>query len=588
MHRYIDYSPLICSLFRSVFVFMLFLFLVPGKPYRHPVSNPYAAFIPHKKVYITNSYTHIIKHTDIAPIINNIMNLTVSHINIVNQAHQANLTEQEITTFSSHTYEAIEDLAKHLKDGIDTLYHPPDCHIHPRAKRDTDVIQPTGIFPQVGRLLSWLTGALTTDAAAVINRNSKNLHMLRQAQTEAIKVINHTAIYTHRNTLHIQALEHKLQTLSQHLSLQIEATENKVIIANMFSDLKLSVEQLHRSIEGLTTEWHWALNGKLGPQAFRHGLFNTIQKTLDPTTANIHNIRYIIKRSAELTIEACTSHIYTKIKIPLLKHTPLPTYKVHTNPVWHIDHYERISTNTATLAWTQQQTYEFTHTERAQCIELKSSLICKSPRVKLPLKHSCIFNIFHNTLHTTEVCNVTKMATPGVTIIQDNNFIIYAIPHNQSQLLNHKCSGEPLTVKEITGSGIVHIKEHCKIAIGNTTFSSNMKPFIFNSQPVIINHITNMSIKHHTFTDNNLNESTPIDTIIEDMDSLNVASELLGQFEINPDIIIIASGVSSILLVTAFILIIILYIQVGCPQCPGCNRNTNSLHRYPIYRGSTR
>ena len=142
--------------------------------------------------------------------------------------------------------------------------------------------------------MSWLTGALTTDAAAVINRNSKNLHMLRQAQTEAIKVINHTAIYTHRNTLHIQALEHKLQTLSQHLSLQIEATENKVIIANMFSDLKLSVEQLHRSIEGLTTEWHWALNGKLGPQAFRHGLFNT--NLMFPKVHCLSNMKFISQK----------------------------------------------------------------------------------------------------------------------------------------------------------------------------------------------------------------------------------------------------------------------------------------------------
>ena len=581
------YSCFVCSLFRSVCVFVLILFTTQSKSYRHPVSNTYASFIPHKNIYITSTYTHIIKHTDISPIIRNILNLTSAHQNILEQAHLANISKLEVNTFSKHTCDSIETLAKHLKNAIQTLYHTEGCH-QTRAKRNTDLIQPTGIFPEVGHLWSWLTGALTSDAAAIINRNSRDLMILKQAQAKSLQVINHTIIQSHRNALQLKTLNIKLNALSMHLSTQIENVDNKIIISNMFNDLMFSVKQLHKSVEEMITEWHWASIGKMGPNAFNHGLFTAIEHTLDPVTRNIHNIRHIIKRAAEITIEACASHTYIKIKVPLLETTPLPSYKIHTNPRWHIDHYEQIVTNATILAWTQHNTYQFTKSESTQCTNLKTSLICKPPKMTFPLTHSCLFNILHDTEHTTEVCKVHIVPTPLLTLTQDGNFVIYTIPNNESQLLNQKCGTKPLTVKQITGSGMVHIKEDCKLAIGNVTFSNNMKTYIFNSSPLILKINSDISLKHHSFSDTVKVENATVYPINEDMEALNVASQLLGQFEVNPDIIIVASGISTIILFTVLILVIILYTHICCSPIQGCHKQADSINRFPIYRGSTR
>ena len=570
-------------------VILLFLIPIVSKSERYPISSTYASFIPFQKIYVVNDHTNIIKHTNIAPLINNMLNLTSIHKSILEQAKQANISLTDIATVSTHTHDSIETLAGDITNAIHSLHHPVECITNVRKKRYTQVIQPTGIFPQVGHLWSWLTGSLDSRAASVINRNSRDLLIIKQSQAKSLQVLNHTLIQSHKNTQQLNSLKFKIQTLGKHLSTKIQSVENKIIISNMFNDLMFTIKQLHRSVDEMTTEWHWASIGKMGPKAFKHGLFSTIHNSLDPITRSIHNIRQIIKQSAKLTVEACASHIYIKITIPLLDTPPLTAYKIHTNPIWHKDHYEQLTTNTAVLAWTQQKSYQFTQYEINQCTTLKTLNICKPPQVTLPLKHSCLFNLLHNTQHSTHTCKVRKVSSPPMSITQQGNFIVYTIPNNQSQLLNIKCRMEKLRVKQIKESGIIHIKDNCKIAIGNFTFSNNHQTYIFNTRPIRITTNTNISIKHNSFAYNDQTNDTTLLSIDNDIKTLQVASDILGRFEINPDIIIVASGVSTIILLCFIILVIILYTHICCsPFSFKCNKKPDNLTRYPIYRGSTR
>ena len=141
-----------------------------------------AGFIPHTPMVLIEEYTFITHHTDAKIHFAHLHHLTILYdqitINLHSISHKLNIGQRATLRLIG---QIIQDTAENMLSYIDMLPQALECQAHTptRAKRSAEFID-TGVFPGIGKALSWLTGTLDSSAAKYINSNTDNLNKLKK------------------------------------------------------------------------------------------------------------------------------------------------------------------------------------------------------------------------------------------------------------------------------------------------------------------------------------------------------------------------------------------------------------------------
>ena len=551
------------------------LFFVQGK---NPIITPYAAFTPHKPLAITRKTAYVAQHTDITAYILHMQELNFLQESVHEKIVLLNLTKDDFPAYhvlTKQVHATVEKSAVTLMNALQSLSHEDSCLDQvKRPKREVDLVRYQGIFPGVGRALSWLTGTLTSEAAAYINKNAHNINMLKNSQIHMIKVVNNTAVVAKKNKDQIYALKMQLAKMGNALQQQISKIQAVNYAITTVQQLLVSSQAFHDIVNDLVYSWQFSSTGVLGQKTLDEDLWKFIWEALDAPTKAYKDIKHIVKHASDISLEACHVHTFLYINIPLLSMDKHTAYKTSVFPVFHDAHYVILDSFAHLVMWDNEKSYEYTEDEAKKCKELKNVLICNPPQNILPLTNSCMFSLAKNL---SKKCKVVPTVEVENKFEFQDNFLTYFVKHNSSQLITEVCPGGHSRTSEIMNSGIIKLPHKCKLLVNGLMYENKLSHNTYqtyNRTPTFFAPIFQFKIPPQTTYTTPSPDTGRADAVFEEgQQNLAIASDILGNFEIAPDHLVIASISFTTMLVLALVAIIVLYCIVcgpmaGCIRCP--------------------
>ena len=523
-----------------------------------PVLTTYANFVPLKPLVLTQNHAYVHQHTDTTVYFTQLNKLKEWQGMLESKVFNFTITWNDFpsfTTLSQNLDNIIRESSLTLISGIEALDHHPTCVPNTRVKRD--LIRDQGILPGVGRALAWLTGTLTSDASSYINANIHNINKLQQSQIASLKVVNHTAHVAHDNAVQLRHLREKLNELGNKLNSDASKSHSIQLITSYYLSFTLVCEQMQIQIRDMVSQWTQATDGKLAPQALQGYFFENIAASLDENTLGYNNLKLILKKLARTKINACQRHVWLQITLPLLDKDSLQFFRVHDVPVTHNGSHDLLMNQAHAVAWSDTAVFEFTKYEFNKIVSTHSLSLSKPPTVLLQLHDSCLYALANNLTHRCALKHTSKVKS---YVSLENNFLSYYFDSSETKVGIFKCTHDDPSPKQLVGSSVIYLPNNCKAKIDNTVFENThhwaehpfmSRPIFLKLDKALTTSISNASFFHEDYIDQD-------NSFNKDMESLQVASDLLGHFEIPTDHVVIFS--MSLMLSTLILLILVIVI----------------------------
>ena len=549
-----------------------------------PIATTHAIFIKHLPIVQNKAKALLIKHTNTNPLLKHLGDLREIHDQIGSMVYNLNISVIEFPTYgplSKETLNLLENIALTLVNTLTTLPQSKECAINNSRIKRALLYQPTGLFPGLGRALAMLTGTLSADAADMINSNNDNLQILEKSQHKLISVVNDTLTLATQNKKRLSAFKEKLSYITVMTSKTIDKFQSINLIIAMYQNFILAAQQLQNHVNLVTKQWDSASVGIISTNLLSEPFYKFILELLDEDTIAHNNLKYIIKHAAQITVECCHTNVWLSLHVPLLSKQTVSAYRVHPTPYWHLSHYESLENVPYMIGLSNTMTYEYTIQEANACIKLKSIQICDPPRTVKPAGSSCMYSLIKKLSHKCKVSLATNVT--GFDIFEDS-YLTYFHPYNTTKLINIAFPHGHSNTKEIKGAGTVKLPFRCNLLIDNIVYSNSLPSGTntFNETPTFYKTQFNYTIKHTNFK-----------TDVQDIPGgdpeliahkLAVTSEILGNFDVSPNHILLVSytglTISSLILL-AIAVTACIYCRPGI-CCPIRRGATHRAHRPSI------
>ena len=237
--------------------------------------------------------------------------------------------------------------------------------------------------------------------------------------------------------------------------------------------------------------------------------------------------------------------------------------------------------------WDNEKSYEYTEDEVRRCKELKHLLICNPPQKIVSLENSCMFSLAKNL---SKRCTVIPTSVAENKFVLQDNYLTYFVQHNSTQMITEVCPGGHSRTSEIKNSGTIKLPHKCKLLINGIMYENKLYHNTYrtyNRTPTFFEPNFLFKIKHsRKYTTPSPNTDSADTFLQENQQNLKIASDILGNFEIAPDHLIIASISFTTMLVIVSIAIIVLYCIVCGPRTGTIRFLTPSHPRARIHKNS--
>ena len=148
-------------------------------------------------------------------------------------------------------------------------------------------------------------------------------------QHHFIRAINNTAILATENANEIHVLESRVGALAEHLDRDVSMIYHKTQADNWSSALRSAVLDNKLKVSRTLDAWVAASKGEITPKLLSTQFWLQIEKIIDQDTMKHHDFRYLLAKTAKITVRVCSTHVYVDLDIPLLSHQSYITFSVH-------------------------------------------------------------------------------------------------------------------------------------------------------------------------------------------------------------------------------------------------------------------
>ena len=555
-----------------------------------PITTPFAIFTPSSEIVFRERTAMVLYTIDTLPYWNKLSSLALTHKNLTHKAKTLGLSLADWPQFASlsnHGELLIEDVALTLLNTLEILPHPVECKLqtHIKVKRDIDVVQHKGLFTGLGRALSWITGSLDDDAANWINSNFNNIQKLTAAQTKQIKVLNHTSHIAFENSVAINKMQNKLDSLNHKINENVNKTELREQVMLTLEDINMGILQVQVKVQELIDMTQYAVKHEVAPEALKGPIWPQIVEALDPITRAFPNLKYYVQKSSSVKVEGCITMIYILYNIPLITSRRMWAYKVYRTPVKRNSHYQALEKYPAFVTWDEKNIYEFNQGEFNSCINLDYMLVCDIPKSVKKLRVSCLFTQIKDLVPK---CNYTVTQNETTYIDFHKDFLTFYLPPNTRKLADLYCQDDQKSTREIKNAGTYLVPHDCAVYIDDHRYASmaakshkfiDYKPKFFSPDMSILN-------RHPTVQPYvNLSKQVTPDEFgfLMDQEDLEMAKDILGDIKLEPKHIMIAGISFTTVLAIVILMVVILFFLYCRPLCCICqSQGTTRVHRPSI------
>ena len=493
------------------------------------ILNPFA------HVLISHNTHNIHFEINTTPFFQHLHNLTQLYQNLTQHVDDHRYTMfniPELETVSVRIKDIIERASYNLLTILQTSPTPNNCtSVHNYRKRSVDVLPNSGLFPELGTALSWLTGTLSSQAKKYINLNYNNIVALQKSNKDMISVLNHTALFNRKSAIQMDKLNAKMITVTNQLTI----LENKQAILNsissVFQSLQLAAQAVERQIDNLISLIQWAQIGQLDHQILRGFYYRNILSVLDAQTKTTKSLKFILKHAAEISVEVCHAHIWLFLTIPSLSPHPHTLYHFYNIPIRKKGLLYELPFNPKAVSWSTDRLFQFTEDELNLCKVARHIRVCKTPSSVTPLQVSCIFKLIKNISND---CTTVQIDKADDQIFFEYNHLVYDIHSNLPKVTDIQCPKQH-TTKGLTGSGVIFVPPLCQLRLNSVLFTNKMTrshkfevlPKFYNEKSFVYPLIQDTSIAPNTATLVYSEEEYN-----SDIKKLTMASDILGDMKL--------------------------------------------------------
>ena len=527
-HSNVSYQPLRHNL----------TLFIPAKPllFSHTNSTVFAEFNAKSAL----SSIEFLKHKAIE------CNALAAKLNLLNNSKIHPIVEDILLV--------LEDTSKLTLNTLDLMPHAIDCPLKPKKQRlKRQVMQPTGLFPFLGKALSILTGIPSPQVQQVINSNTDNIMLLKKSQTNMVQIVNSTLTFQKMNTKAIFQLEADVQSIEIKINSKLRDIDYTQQLMLVLDDLLASAGRLKSQMSDLTNTWFDASNHQISKLLITKDLLKATKNSLNDLTNNLHNKLYVISKIAAVDVIACDLHVWLSIRIPLITSQAYPAYSVKSTPVKMNNTYVALDNEYTWIAYSESGIFQLDNNYEDKLIKLNHFSLCAHTIVKQPLAGNCLYSIISSL--TGDDCRYKTIKNPQPFQVLDSNNVFYYYVLSP-QIANLKCVNKPTSTRKLSDSGIIMIPHGCVLFVGTTRFS-NMGP---NRQNTFNQNIT-IKFSNWGLTEPEKLNLTLHSSIkqINEQNKIRETEEIIANIKNTPVILTfsyVSSGVSILLLITVLILAI--------------------------------
>ena len=443
-------------------------------------SLPFVALFQEKRtLHMVHDYFRLVQSINLEPMVLNMHDIAVKFGEMSSKYRkQTNKTEK--FPMEQRLKSILEHMASNLDGGLLMLPQDPKCVR--RSKRsveiDEDPVNTYSLFPQVGRLFSWVTGSLSSDAGKYINENYNNIKRLTKMSVRFAQMFNATLAIEHKHNEQMKQIKVQVDLLTKQFNEGLEILDRRIAYQGFLSNLVVVVEDIQRSLDIIFDHTDKVEKNLMGPLARDPSFLQAVSRLMNVGGVQSKaNVLYLMKIGSILEVMACHFKIRIIYKFPVLKSPDYIPWRVVSVPKEIKGKYFELSEVPYIITW-GNKVYTFTEQEYNECNHHNKHVFCKMPLNIEGFMENCVYGLISKVPwpNMAQNCPLKYVQDPkGFIEVTDSN-IIYS--NLEKQLASVLCPSSNRDGQQVAkplilqGSGIITIPNGCRVKLqGKQTFT---------------------------------------------------------------------------------------------------------------------
>ena len=438
-------------------------------------SLPFVAlYREHKSLQLVDDYFNLIQYIDLEPMVHHMHNVSQSFALARNKYKKFNNTKvSDNSDLENKLKLLLEHLAQNLDAGLMMLPHKSGCL--QRSKRslgiDQDPVNTVALFPQVGRLFSWVTGSLSADAGRYVNENYNNIKRLTKMSVRFAQMFNATLSIEKKHGDQIKNIRKEVEILNNKLDESMNLLERQIFYEGFLDNLIIIIVDLQRTVDLIFQHTDNIELNQMGPLSRDPVFLKAISKLMNAgSVQSKSNVLYLMKIGSKIDVETCNFHISITYKFPVLRNPDFTPWKTISVPKLIDDKYYQLSHIPYMITF-HEQVYTFTEQEYRDCDHKNRFMFCKTPTHVEDLLENCLYGILNRIPWQTlaKKCPLSYVKDPVSFIEFTDSHLIYFNTKNQMATLLCPDSHPERNAKPmwLEGAGVITVPPGCKVQYGN-------------------------------------------------------------------------------------------------------------------------
>ena len=480
------FGEMAMKIFKPMIPFILIMLLTEGKlrVKRNPMevkSLPFVTlFKQEKTLHMVHDYFRLVQSINLEPIVRNMHDITVKFGEMSSKYRkQTNITEKFPVEHRLNLI--LEHMASNLDGGLLMLPQDPNCVR--RSKRsveiDEDPVNTFSLFPQVGKLFSWVTGSLSSDAGKYINENYNNIKRLTKMSVRFAQMFNATLAIEHKHNEQMKQIKVQVDSLTKKFNEGLEILDRRIAYQGFLSNLVVVVEDIQRTLDIIFDHTDKVEKNLMGPLARDPSFLQAVSRLMNVGGVQAKaNVLYLMKIGSILEVMACNFNIKIIYKFPVLKSPDYIPWRVLSVPKEIKGKYFELSEVPYIITWSDR-VYTFTEQEYNECNQFNKHVFCRVPLNVQGLMKNCVYGLISKVPwpNMAQNCPLKHVQDPkGFIEITHSNLIFGNLEKQLASVLCPSSSREgqhkvakPLILQ---GSGVITLPTGCRVKLeGKQSFT---------------------------------------------------------------------------------------------------------------------
>ena len=246
-------------------------------------SLPFVAlFKEQKTLHLVNDYFRLVQSINLEPIVFNMHDITVK-LGEMSSKYRKQTNFTEVFPMEQRLKLILEHMASNLDGGL--LMLPQDPHCMRRSKRSLEInedpVNTVSLFPQVGKLFSWVTGSLSSDAGKYINENYNNIKRLTKMSVRFAQMFNATLAIEHKHNEQMKQIKIQVDSLTKKFNEGLGILDNSMAYQSFLDNLVVVVEDIQRSLDIIFDHTDKADKNLMGPLACDPSFLQAVSRLMN-------------------------------------------------------------------------------------------------------------------------------------------------------------------------------------------------------------------------------------------------------------------------------------------------------------------